>query len=108
METGLWWRYNLSGKKRNMIVMGGEKCSPSCEEIRVRTCCGVNSRNLPGSLAAVGEVERVEKETLLVRSNFVQAGGCGRADGKHGILLLGTRKPGDDDSGQVGSGQNLP
>ena len=89
-------------------MMGGEKCSPSCEKIRVRTCCGVNSRNLPRSLVAVGEVERVERETLLVRAICVQAGGCGRANGIHGILLRGTRKLGGDDSGQVGSGQYIP
>lgn len=38
-------------------------------------CCGVYSSNLPGSLAIVGKVERVDREWLLVRSDCVELEG---------------------------------
>lgn len=56
----------------------------------------------------LGEVERVEREMLLVGDILIRAGGRGRAGGVHGMLLNGTREPRDDDSGQVGNGQPLP
>lgn len=49
----------------------------------------------------------MERETLLVGGNCVQAGGCGRAGEVHRILLSGTKELGDDDSGRMGSDQLL-
>ena len=43
----------------------------SREGIRDRTCCGIDSRKIPRSLAAVGEVKRFEREKLLVRGNGI-------------------------------------
>ena len=50
-------------------------------------------------LGSCGEVERVEGEKLLVKVNCVRARGSGRAGEMYGILLRGTRKPGNDDMG---------
>lgn len=50
-------------------------------------------------MAAVSEVERVERGRLLVRGNCIRVGGRGRAGGVHGILLRNTRERRNDDSG---------
>lgn len=91
-------------------VMGREKgkCAVICERIRVWTRCGINARNLPWSLAAVSEVEAVERENMLVRDISVRAGGLGQGGGVHDILLHGTKELGDNDSGQVCSSQLRP
>lgn len=70
-----------------------------------QTCCGVASRDLSRSLATLGEIERVKRKELLVRGGRIRVGRRGRVDKVHGILLHGTREPGDTDRGQVGSGQ---
>ena len=78
------------------------------QKTRQRTCCGIDSRSLPRSLAAVGEVVRVEREKLLAGGDGTRARGSGRTGGVHGILLRSPREPGVDGSGETGGSQFLP
>ena len=89
------------------MEIGGGVSSAILQGVRVSTLCDVNSRNVLRSLRAVGDVERVERETLLLRGNGIRAGSFGQAGGVHGVLLRGLREPGDDDNGQIGSRQFL-
>lgn len=85
LEEGWWCRYILSeDDMSNTVRRGTEKCPQSFGGIHIRSYCVVNSRNLPRSLAAVGEVE---KDTLLIKDNGVRAGGGERAGGVHDVLL---------------------
>ena len=68
----------------------------------------INSRTLPRSLAAVSEVEGVERRNILVIDICIRDGGRGQGGGVHGILLHGTKEPRDDDSGQLCIGELRP
>ena len=91
-------------------VMGGEEEEKCFAILRGNTRSDVLRRRLEEltSLAAVGEVERVERGNVLVRSTGIRARGSGRAGGVHGLLLHGPREPGADNSGQTGRSRFLP
>lgn len=59
-------------------------------------------------LGSFGEVDRVEREKLLVAGDHVQTGGGGRVGGVHSVLLRSARDSGEYDSGKSGSRQFLP
>lgn len=68
----------------------------------------VHLRNLPRSLECLCEVERVEKEELLVGGNRILVESRGRVGGVRAILMSATGESGNHDSGRVGNGQFLP
>lgn len=59
-------------------------------------CFGVDSKDLPRSLVALGELERMEGQELLVSGNDASDGSRGRVGRVHGVVLSDTRKPGDN------------
>lgn len=63
-------------------------------------CCDVDLKNLPGNLTTL----RVERKELLVGGDRIRHRGRGQVDGLYGVLLRGTKEPGDyDHSEQIGS-----
>lgn len=54
------------------------------------------------------DVERVEREELLIRGDVIRVGSGELVSNVHGVLLHDTREPRDDSSEQVGSAPLLP